>query len=249
MTHLKWYLPADRYFDPDPAQRRIARDLYDSVADLPLLCPHGHVDPRLFSDEEAVFGTPTELLIIPDHYVFRMLYSQGIPMESLGIPRVDGGPVEQDHRKVWQVFAENFYLFRGTPSGIWLSNELHEVFGFGVEEKLTASTGQAIYDQIAEKLVMAQFRPRALFQRFNIEVLCTTDAATDTLDHHRTIRESGWQGRIIPTFRPDAVVNIDTPGARSRVSRLAATGLSYKLWRTGGAISKRWGPRLPIMLL
>jgi len=219
MTHLKWYLPADRYFDPDPAQRRIARDLYDSVADLPLLCPHGHVDPRLFSDEEAVFGTPTELLIIPDHYVFRMLYSQGIPMESLGIPRVDGGPVEQDHRKVWQVFAENFYLFRGTPSGIWLSNELHEVFG--VEEKLTASTGQAIYDQIAEKLVMAQFRPRALFQRFNIEVLCTTDAATDTLDHHRTIRESGWQGRIIPTFRPDAVVNIDTPGWRRNIEELS----------------------------
>jgi len=190
MTHLKWYLPADRYFDPDPAQRRIARDLYDSVADLPLLCPHGHVDPRLFSDEEAVFGTPTELLIIPDHYVFRMLYSQGIPMESLGIPRVDGGPVEQDHRKVWQVFAENFYLFRGTPSGIWLSNE-------------------------------PQFRPRALFQRFNIEVLCTTDAATDTLDHHRTIRESGWQGRIIPTFRPDAVVNIDTPGWRRNIEELS----------------------------
>jgi len=219
MTHLKWYLPADRYFDPDPAQRRIARDLYDSVADLPLLCPHGHVDPRLFSDEEAVFGTPTELLIIPDHYVFRMLYSQGIPMESLGIPRVDGGPVEQDHRKVWQVFAENFYLFRGTPSGIWLSNELHEVFG--VEEKLTASTGQAIYDQIAEILATPQFRPRALFQRFNIEVLCTTDAATDTLDHHRTIRESGWQGRIIPTFRPDAVVNIDTPGWRRNIEELS----------------------------
>jgi len=219
MAYTKWYLPADRYFDPDPAQRRIARELYDSVADLPLLCPHGHVDPRLFSDEKAVFGTPTELLIIPDHYVFRMLYSQGIPMESLGIPRVDGGPVEQDHRKIWQVFAENFYLFRGTPSGIWLSNELHEVFG--VEEKLTVSTGQAIYDQIAEKLATPQFRPRALFQSFNIEVLCTTDAATDTLAHHRTIRESGWQGRIIPTFRPDAVVNIDTPGWRKNIEALS----------------------------
>ena len=219
MTHPKWYLPADRYFDPDPAQRRIARELYDSVSHLPLVCPHGHVDPRLFSDEEAVFGTPTELLIIPDHYVFRMLYSQGVPMESLGIPRVDGGPVEQDYRKIWQVFAENFYLFRGTPSGIWLSNELHEVFG--VEEKLTGSTGQAIYDQIAEKLATAQFRPRALFQRFNIEVLCTTDAATDTLAHHRAIRESGWQGRIIPTFRPDAVVNIDTRGWRKNIQGLS----------------------------
>jgi len=219
MTHPKWYLPADRYFDPDPAQRRIARELYDSVAGLPLICPHGHVDPRLFSDEDATFGTPTELLIIPDHYVFRMLYSQGVPMESLGIPRIDSGPVEQDHRKVWQVFAENFYFFRGTPSGIWLSNELYEVFG--VEEKLSGSTALAIYDQIAEKLTTPQFRPRDLFERFNIEVLCTTDAATDTLIHHRAIRESGWRGRILPTFRPDAVVNIDTRGWCQNIEELS----------------------------
>ena len=150
MTHPKWHLPADRYFDPDPTQRRIARELYESVADLPLICPHGHVDPRLFADENATFGTPAELLIIPDHYVFRMLYSQGIPLEKLGIPRADGGPVEQDHRRIWQIFAENFHLFRGTPSGMWLSNELHEVFG--IEEKLAGETAQAIYDQAAAKL-------------------------------------------------------------------------------------------------
>jgi glucuronate isomerase len=219
MTHPKWHLPADRTFDPDPTQRSIARELYELVADLPLICPHGHVDPRLFADEDATFGTPAELLIIPDHYVFRMLYSQGIPLEKLGIPCADSGPVEQDHRKIWQVFAENFYLFRGTPSGVWLSNEVHGVFG--VEEKLTGETAQATYDQIAAKLVTPEFRPRALFERFNIEVLCTTDTATDRLIPHQAIRASGWQGDIRPTFRPDAVVNLLTPGWPGNIDALS----------------------------
>lgn len=218
MAYPKWHLPADRYFDPNPTQQRIARELYESVADLPIISPHGHVDPRLFTDEDATFGTPAELLIIPDHYVFRMLYSQSIPLESLSVPRTDGGPVEQDHRKIWQVFAENFYLFLGTPSGIWLSQELHEVLG--VEEKLTGETAQAIYDQIAEKLATPEFRPRALFERFNIEVLCTTDAATDPLSHHQAIRDSGWEGDVRPTFRPDAVVNLLTKSWRENIDAL-----------------------------
>ena len=159
MTQSRWYLDPGRFFDPDPAQRRAAQQLYASVADLPLICPHGHVDPRLFVDNDATFGTPTELLIIPDHYIFRMLYSQGIALESLGMPRTDGGPVEQDHCKIWQVFAENFYLFRSTPSGIWLTNELYEVFG--IEEKLTGETAQSIYDQIAEKLASPEPEERA----------------------------------------------------------------------------------------
>ncbi len=219
MTHPKWHLPADRYFDPDPTQRRTARELYESVADLPIISPHGHVDPRLFADENATFGTPTELLIIPDHYVFRMLYSQGIPLESLGIARRDGAPVEQDHRQIWQIFADNFYLFRGTPSGAWLAHELHVVFG--IEEKLTGATAQAVYDQLEARLATREFRPRALFGRFNIEVLCTTDAATDPLLHHQTIRDSGWSGDIRPTFRPDAVVNLQTPGWRGNIDDLS----------------------------
>ena len=219
MTSGRWRLPADRYFDPDPTQQRFARELYESVADLPIISPHGHVDPRLFADENATFGTPTELLIIPDHYVLRMLYSRGIPLEALGISRTDGGPVEQDHRKIWQIFAENFYLFRGTPSGIWLTHELHKVFG--IEEKLTRETAQAAYDQIADKLASPEFRPRALFERFNIEVLCTTDAATDPLPYHQAIRDSGWGGDIRPTFRPDAVVNLLTPGWRDNINALS----------------------------
>jgi glucuronate isomerase len=221
MKEAKWYLPAERYFDPDPAQRRVARELYELVADLPIVSPHGHVDPRLLADENATFGSPAELLIIPDHYVFRMLYSQGVPLESLGVPRVDGGPIEQDHRKIWQLFAESFFLFRGTPTGAWLTHELHVVFG--VEEKLSGATAQAIYDQIEAQLTTPEFRPRALFERFNIEVLCTTDAASDPLRHHQTIRASGWSGDVRPTFRPDAVVNLLTAGWRQEIEALSAS--------------------------
>ncbi len=212
------YLPEDRYFGPDPRQKEVARHLYDTVAALPLVCPHGHVDPRMFADETYSFGTPVDLLIIPDHYVFRMLYSQGIPLEKLGIRRLDGGEVEGDHRAIWQTFAENFYLFRGTPTGMWLNHELYSVFG--VEDKLTGDSAQDIYDQIVACLESPEFRPRRLFERFNIEVLCTTDGATDALDHHRAIRESGWPGRVVPTFRPDAVVNLDTPGWQENIRAL-----------------------------
>jgi glucuronate isomerase len=215
----------NRYFDPDPAQRAIARELYDTVAALPLICPHGHVDPRLFADPDYSFGSPVDLLIIPDHYVFRMLYSQGIALEALGVPVSpdlgEGGVrIEADHRKIWQTFADHFYLFRGTPTGVWLNDELSEIFG--IEEELTGASAQRIYDQIAEKLATAEFRPRAMFERFNIEVLCTTDAATDPLTQHQAIRASGWAGNIRPTFRPDGVVNLDAPGWCANVEALSA---------------------------
>ncbi len=226
----KIFLPDDRYFDPDPRQKEIAQHLYALVADLPLVCPHGHVDPRMFSEPDYSFGTPADLLLIPDHYVFRMLYSQGIPLEKLGIPRLDGGEVEQDHRKIWQIFAENFCLFRGTPTGMWLTHELHSVFG--IEDKLTGASAQDIYDQIAARLASPEFQPRKLFERFNIEVLCTTDAATDRLDHHRAIRQSGWAGRVLPTFRPDAVVNLDTQGWRKNVAALSeVSGIEVNSYR------------------
>jgi glucuronate isomerase len=196
----------------------VAHELYEKVCDLPLVCPHGHVDPRLLADEDATFGSPAELLIIPDHYVFRMFYSQGIALEALGVPRTDGGPVEQDHRKIWQTFADNFYLFRGTPTGAWLAHELQVVLG--VAQKLNGDTAQAIYDQIEARLALPEFRPRALFERFNIEVLCTTDAATDQLTQHQALRASGWPGDVRPTFRPDAVVNLLAPGWRENIEAL-----------------------------
>ena len=216
----KVHVPDDRYFGPDPRQKEIAQRLYQTVANLPLICPHGHVDPRMFADPHYSLGTPTDLLIIPDHYVFRMLYSQGVPMESLGLARKDGGPVETDHRKIWQTFADHFYLFRGTPTGMWLIHELLSVFG--VDEKLCGESAQRIYDQIAAKLASPEFRPRALFERFNIEVLSTTDVATDPLVHHQALRTSGWKGRIVPCFRPDGVVNIDAPNWRKNIDALSA---------------------------
>jgi len=220
-SDTRWYLPGDRYFDSDPGQKQIATELYESVAHLPLICPHGHVDPWLLADENASLGTPTDLFIIPDHYVFRMLYSQGIPLERLGIPVRDGGVSETDHRKIWQIFADHFYLFRGTPTGLWLADELIHLFG--IEEKLSGKTAQAIYDQIEEKLRLPEFRPRALFKRFNIEVMTTTDAATDPLIHHKAIRQSGWDGSssIRPTFRPDAVTNLLTPNWAVHIGELS----------------------------
>jgi glucuronate isomerase len=219
VTQAEWHLPADRFFDPDPAQRGIARELYRSVVDLPLICPHGHVDPRLLADPDATFGSPADLFIIPDHYVFRLLYSQGVPLESLGIARLDGAPVEQDHRRIWQLFADHFHLFRGTPTGTWLAHGLCAVFG--IKEKLTRETAQDIYDQLEERLALPEYRPRALYSRFNIEVLCTTDAATDTLAAHRAIRESGWYGDVRPTFRPDGVVNLLMPGWKRNIDTLS----------------------------
>ncbi|MBZ0290303.1 MAG: glucuronate isomerase, partial [Anaerolineae bacterium] len=219
MSSTHTLLPEDRYFGPDARQKEIAQQLYAPVKEQPLICPHGHVDPRTLADPDYSFGTPTELIIIPDHYIFRMLYSQGITMEALGIPRTDGGAVETDHRKIWQTFAEHFYLFRGTPTGMWLTYELQHVFG--IHDKLNGETAQTIYDRIADSLELPEFRPRALFERFNIAVLTTTDAATDPLTHHKAIRDSGWQGRVLPTFRPDGVVNMDAAGWRENIQKLS----------------------------
>ena len=216
-------LNPDRYFSSDTSTREIARELYQSVAALPIVSPHGHVDPRLFADSDATFGSPADLFIIPDHYVTRMLYSQGIEMQRLGIRELKSSGVINDptsnHRAIWRIFCENFYLFRGTPSGIWLTDELGSVFG--VEEKPNASNADRLFDSLSDKLSSPEFSPRRLFERFHIEVLCTTDAATDTLEHHQAIRDSGWNGRILPTFRPDGVVNLDAPNWKANITQLS----------------------------
>ncbi len=214
-----WTLDPDRLFDPNPARRGVARTLYEEVRNLPLVGPHGHVPPALLADPDATLGTPADLFIIPDHYVYRMLYSQGVAMEDLGVPARDGSPVETDHRRIWQRFCENFHLFRGTPTGLWLSDELVNVFG--VTEKPTAGNAQRLYDHLQEQLARPEYAPRTLFERFDVEVLCTTDAATDTLEHHSALREEGWGEKVRPTFRPDAVTGISTPGWRENLDRLS----------------------------
>lgn len=210
-------LHEDRFFDPDPEVRRIARALYEEIRDLPLVCPHGHVDPRLLAENEP-FPEPTSLIITPDHYIFRMLYSQGITLEELGIPTRDGTPVEEDPRKIWQTFADHYHLFLGTPTRAWLDYELYHVFD--IRQKLDGASAMDIYDQMLEQLQDDAFRPRALFDQFNIEVLTTTDAATDTLEHHRAIRASDWEGRVVPCFRPDAVFRIAAPDWTDNLSAL-----------------------------
>lgn len=198
-------LNEDRFFDPEPSVRKYARELYHGVKDLPIVCPHGHTEPSWFS-ENTPFPDPTQLILIPDHYVFRMLYSQGIPLEDLGVPTIDGTAVEQDHRKIWQIFGDNFHLFAGTPTGIWLNHSFLHVFG--VQDKLNSQSAMAIYDHIAAQLRKQEFLPRQLFDNFNIEVLTTTDAAESNLEHHRRIKEDTWQGKVVPCFRPDGVTDL-----------------------------------------
>jgi len=212
-------LNEERYFDSNPAVRKIAKELYDKVKNLPIVSPHGHVDPKLFAQNKP-FPDPTELFIIPDHYIYRMLYSQGYSLEELGIPTIDGSPVENDGRKIWQIFADNFYLYSGTPTGAWLTQEFEEVFG--IDEKLNGKNAQKVYDQMLEKLQSPEFLPRTLFEKFNIEVLSTTDAASDNLEYHKQIKDSGWTGNIIPTFRPDAVVNILADNWKEEIQKLSS---------------------------
>ena len=216
---MTWNLDPDRLFDPEPSRRSAARELYHSVRDLPLVCPHGHVPPALLADPDATLGTPAELFVIPDHYVFRMLYSRGVSMEDLGVPTLDGTPVETDHRRVWKRFCENFHLFRGTPTGLWLSDELVNVFG--VTEKPSGESAQRIYDHLEERLASPEFTPRALFERFNVETLCTTDAAEDGLAYHRSLKDEGWGETVRPTFRPDGVTNFAAPGWTESIAKLS----------------------------
>jgi glucuronate isomerase len=200
----------------------LAAELYRGVAELPLVCPHGHVDPWLLANADATLGEPAGLLVSSDHYVFRMLHSQGVPLEELGV-----GGSDADPRAVWQRFADGFSAFAGTPTGLWLTLELREVFG--VETPLSGTTAQAVYDELAEKLDADAFAPRALFERFGIETLCTTDSLVDDLAAHEALRASGWEGRVLPTLRADPVMRADAedwPATIRRLGELTGTDIS-----------------------
>ena len=208
----------DKGFDPEPSVRRAARALYEETRELPIISPHGHVDPGLLARNEP-FADPAALIVTPDHYILRLLYAHGVPLESLGVPARDRTVVEADPRAIWQRFAEHYYLFQATPTGFWIDHELAQVFD--VRERLDGVTAGRVYDHIAERLALPEFQPRALFERFGIEVLATTDAASDDLTHHHAIRRSGWKARVIPTFRPDALFRIAAPGWRAELDALA----------------------------
>ena len=221
-------LHEDRLFPSDPTQRAIARRLYAEVRDLPIVSPHGHTDPSWFARNEA-FPDPASLFVVPDHYIFRMLYSQGVTLESIGIGRRDGAAVETDPRTIWRRFAAHWNLFRGTPTKMWLEHSFETLFG--ITDRLSADTADAIFDRIDASLRTPEFRPRALFERFKIEVIATTESPTDTLEHHRAIRESGWTGRVVTAYRPDPVVDPEFEGFAANVARLGElTGEDTGTW-------------------
>ncbi len=216
-------LHPDRLFPADPNVRAIASRIYGEVAGLPIISPHGHTDPEWFATN-APFGNAYELLLKPDHYVFRMLYSQGVPLEALGI-----GGHDVDPRAAWALLAERYHLFRGTPSRMWLDWVFAE--GFGLDVQLEAATADHYYDVITEKLATEAYRPRALFEQFNIEVIATTESPIDDLRHHQAIRESGWNGKVVTAYRPDPVVDPEFEGFRDNLETLSTlTGEDCHDW-------------------
>jgi glucuronate isomerase len=217
-------LHEDRLFPSEPGARKIALALYARIKTLPIVSPHGHTQAAWFAKNEP-FPDPAKLFVQPDHYVYRMLLSQGIPMAELEI----GEPVMKDARKVWRLFAKNYYLFRGTPTRMWLDFAFQGLFG--LENRLSEKTADLYFDTISAKLLTPEFLPRALFERFNVEVLATTDSPVDSLADHKAIRESGWKARIIPNFRPDPVVDAEYRGFAENIRLLGEqTGEDTATW-------------------
>jgi glucuronate isomerase len=214
----------DYLFPAEPTVRKIASALYERVRGLPIVSPHGHTQASWFAKNEP-FPDPAKLFVQPDHYIYRMLYSQGISMEELEI----GQPELKNPRKVWNVFARNYYLFRGTPTRLWLDFAFQELFG--MKSRLSEETADLYFDTISEKLRTTEFLPRALFERFHLEVLATTDSPLDSLADHKAIQESEWKARILPTFRPDSVVDPEFAGFASNIAKLGQnTGEDTCTW-------------------
>src|SRR6516225_5265077 len=213
-----------RLFPAEPSTRKIAKTLYEQVRAVPIVSPHGHTQAAWFAANKP-FPNPAQLLVQPDHYVFRMLYSQGVSLDDLEI----GQPELKDARKVWRLFASHYHLFRGTPTRMWLNYAFQELFGW--DDRLSQETADLYFDAISAKLRTAEFLPRALYERFNLEVLATTDSPLDSLDDHKDIRESGWKARILPTFRPDPVVDPEFSGFAENVAKLGErTGEDTSTW-------------------
>src|SRR5674476_1267093 len=223
-------LHPDRLLPVDPSVRDIARRLYKTVQDLPIISPHGHVDPRILLDD-VPFRDPAQLFVTPDHYVTRLLHASGIRLEALGVGQ---GPLsESAARAAWRLLCSHWDIFRATPVRYWLESELAEIFEVTVRP--SADTADAIYDHLAERLSQAAYRPRALFERFRISVLATTDDPCDDLSTHAAlVADPTWSGRVIPTFRPDRYLEASEPGWPDAVARLGEVSrvdtTSYTRW-------------------
>jgi len=216
MTRTALEVHPDRLLPTDPGTRAIARDLYDRVRRLPLICPHGHVDPTVLLDNRP-FRDPATLLLTPDHYVTRLLHADGVELSALGVGQ--GDLSEKASRQAWRLLCERWHLYQGTPVRYWLEAELAQIFGVAVVP--SADTADVIYDQVAAALAEDAFRPRALFDRFKISVLATTDdPCSDLAAHTALAADPAWPGRVIPTFRPDRYLEPGQPGWADVVAAL-----------------------------
>ncbi|WP_370206101.1 glucuronate isomerase [Pararhodobacter marinus] len=216
MTLADGFLHPDRLLPADPVLYAIARELYDGTRDLPIVSPHGHTDPAWFAIN-AAFTDAAGLLVTPDHYLLRMLHSRGVSYDALGVPRQDRAPVAEP-REAWRCFARHYTHFAGTPSALWLDHAMGAVLG--CPERLNEKNADALFDHIGAVLADPAFRPRALLDRFGVEVIATTDAALDRLDHHKALATQGWGRRVRPTYRPDAVTDPEAPGFAAALARL-----------------------------
>ena len=257
-TPEAWTLHPDRALPADPATRAVAREIYREITDLPIVSMHGHVPVEWFA-EDSPFPDPAALLVTPDHYLMRMLVSQGASLRDLGVPAADGSdPGEQDPRAIWRRFCEGWKLFCGTPTRFWMETELVEIFG--VTQRPSAASADALYDQVDAALRDPSFRPRALLDRFGIEVIGTTDPAWASLEHHQRLAAEGWGERVLPTFRPDPVLALDNPSFASDVvalgeaagvdvvgyaSYLEALRAQRLRFKAAGARATDHGPYLP----
>ena len=223
-------LDPQRYFPADPAQRRIAAELFATIEKLPIISPHGHTDPAWFATD-AAFADAVSLLLWPDHYLLRLLYSAGVTLESIGLaPREGGGEVEKDRRRIWKRLADHYYIFRGTPCRAWLDHTFLEVFG--LDRPFGPQSADHYYDAINEKLAQPAFRPRALFERFNIEVIATTEHSVDGLKHHEALAASGWRGRVVTTLRPDELTDPDHDQFAASIQRIGElSGEDIGTWK------------------
>ena len=221
-------LNSDRLFPESKIAMSLARDLYQSIAKLPIISPHGHCDPSWFSENQR-FPDPAQLFVLPDHYILRMLVSNGLTLNELGLSPFDDSKFEKDPRKIWRKFSENYYLFRGTPTALWLDYSFEKVFE--LSEPLMPENSDFYFDHIEKKLAQDEYLPRALFDQFKIEVLATTDHALSTLSHHADIIDIAWNGKIIPTYRPDGVIDPEVDGFKENLVRFGnLTGENTQSW-------------------
>jgi glucuronate isomerase len=223
-------LDPDRLFPSDPSRREVARRLYAQVRDLPIVSPHGHVDPVLLLDNRP-FDNPAALFVTPDHYVTRMLHAHGVSLGDLGIRRGDGSGAVADPRSTWRLLCEHWEDFRGTPSRFWIESELAQVFDVPIRP--SAADADLLYDRLMERFALPEHRPRALYERFRVEVLATTDDPCSDLSAHRRLREDPtWSGRVVPTFRPDRYLDPSLPDWPRSVEDLGrAAGVGTTTYR------------------